>query len=702
MGNCISCCNKRDENLEQHGETYINEKSLSYIHKSNNLKAIRLGLEFGDDILLNDDTTKSIDNVTLYLESYRDLELKYIENGNNEIISELVLLREVPRLYLFSDNIKIRELAEKRENIYNELIKLGVDFTALHKENKEQLQEEEEVINPLLFQINSSSKTKSIPSDPLIISWKNKQRTNNICSNKLSSKRSSTLTPTIQTNMRNLINNYKWPEWLLDETYDVVKTNKYGSKYERKLTLTQLHILASREGIGVTQVYTYLDVEKVYLNKDENQVVIFFKSNKKSFFYTSPQAANIAQQIATRVQVRVSMEKSNDLLSSTMRSYTKENMLLLLNEISDESDKSNSSNFSSFASSLKNKVLPQELFKFIQSDPLLDVLTSNPISNVSKLMDIEKNSGKYRLQVAIRELLLDSTSSEGNTRRVFVEEFSKMNSNKTIEDYRIFIDGMHEYLFLNRGKMLCYIYNSGVIDENSYINSSSNLTDPLQELAINLLKQFDHKTLTIVSFIIYTIVEESVYLPLKTTLAKLLQNKNALELDNVLADKINQLSSKTQIEWKIGDNVSALSWNSAIFELEGIERNPTPTTKLNAIIRAVKAIYIEYRKEVLPRLTKKGNTDIAVGADDLLPIFLFVISNSNLINPLLNKELLWSLCNPDQLLGEAGYYLTLYTSAVDYIIHADINSLEYKDDDYDRTSVIQPHKNNEEIINGKR
>jgi hypothetical protein len=680
MGNCISCCYKIEKD-EQHRETYIDENSFKY-NKSKSISS--LGLDFGDDILLNNDTTKSIDNISLYLENYRNLESRSIENGNDGLISDLILLREKPRLYLFSDNIKIRELAKTREEIYTELNKLGVDFNTLNKDNKEkqkQPQEEQEIINPLLSQTKSSSlssKSKSLPTDPLFISWKNKQKTNNMS---IKNSNSKTLVKTNQNNTKPLINNHKWPEWLLDETYDVVKTNKYGSKYERKLTLTQIHILASREGIGVTQVYTYLDVEKVYLNKDESQVVIFFKTNKKSFFYTSPQAANIAQQIATRVQVRVSMEKSNDLISSIIRGYTKEKMLLLMNEISDESDKSNSSNFASFANILKNKVLPQELFGLIQSDPLLDVLPSNSASNISNLMDIEKNSGKYRLQVAIREILFDTTSPEGNTRRVFLEEFSIINNNKTIEDYRIWIDGMHEFLFLNRGPLLCYIYNSGLCGEPTQVNANSNLSESLQELALILLKNYDEETLSVVSFIVYTIVEESVYLPLKANLTNLLQNTNALEVDSVLSEKLTQLSSKTQLNWKICENnISSLSWNSAIFELEGIERNPTPTTKLNAIVRAAKAIYIEFRKEVLPRLTKQGKTDVVLGADDLLPIFLFVISNSNLRNPLLNKELLWNLCDPDQLLDEAGYYLTLYTSAVEYIIHADINTLDYSDD----------------------
>jgi hypothetical protein len=38
----------------------------------------------------------------------------------------------------------------------------------------------------------------------------------------------------------------------------------------------------------------------------------------------------------------------------------------------------------------------------------------------------------------------------------------------------------------------------------------------------------------------------------------------------------------------------------------------------------------------------------------LLPIFIYVLCRSNLQTPLRNKDLLWSLCHPDQLYGEPG------------------------------------------------
>lgn len=94
--------------------------------------------------------------------------------------------------------------------------------------------------------------------------------------------------------------------------------------------------------------------------------------------------------------------------------------------------------------------------------------------------------------------------------------------------------------------------------------------------------------------------------------------------------------------------------------------------RLQALVHAAKAIYSEFKCEVLPILrAQKGDslssTDAMLGADDFLPIFIFVVCQAHLLHPLWNKDLLWRLCHPDQLRGESGYYLTMYESAIEFI-----------------------------------
>lgn len=117
--------------------------------------------------------------------------------------------------------------------------------------------------------------------------------------------------------------------------------------------------------------------------------------------------------------------------------------------------------------------------------------------------------------------------------------------------------------------------------------------------------------------------------------------------------------------------------SSAIFELAGIERNPTPSLRLQALVHAAKAVYSEFKCELLPILrAEKGSLfaakDAALGADEFLPIFIFVVCRAGLVCPSFSRDLLWGLCHPDQLHGESGYYLTVYESALEFILGEEV------------------------------
>jgi len=138
--------------------------------------------------------------------------------------------------------------------------------------------------------------------------------------------------------------------------------------------------------------------------------------------------------------------------------------------------------------------------------------------------------------------------------------------------------------------------------------------------------------------------------------------------------KIKKLSKKSQLEWDIpADLVSPHGFQSAVFELAGLERNPTPTRRLNALVRTGKAICAEFKQHILPKLAEKGKKDVVLAADDMLPIFIYVICQTELKHPLLNRDLLWGICHPDLLHGECGYYLTVYESALHYITEQEID-----------------------------
>lgn len=96
----------------------------------------------------------------------------------------------------------------------------------------------------------------------------------------------------------------KWPEWLVDEQFEVCKHTKYGPRY-RVLRLTEFHILGIRGGSEITKSYAYLEVDQVYTKSSMNGIVVVlvFKDGR-CFHYASKMAAHIVQQITTRMKVR--------------------------------------------------------------------------------------------------------------------------------------------------------------------------------------------------------------------------------------------------------------------------------------------------------------------------------------------------------------------------------------------------------------
>ena len=128
------------------------------------------------------------------------------------------------------------------------------------------------------------------------------------------------------------------------------------------------------------------------------------------------------------------------------------------------------------------------------------------------------------------------------------------------------------------------------------------------------------------------------------------------------------LSSRKQHDWGIAPQFeSPLEWQNAVFELTTLEHNIAPCTQLMTLSRTAKAIYAEFKLVVLPKLIEAGKLDVHLGADDLVPIFLYVLSRSGLQQPILTNERMWALCHPGQLSRECGYYLTLFESCLDYI-----------------------------------
>jgi hypothetical protein len=138
----------------------------------------------------------------------------------------------------------------------------------------------------------------------------------------------------------------------------------------------------------------------------------------------------------------------------------------------------------------------------------------------------------------------------------------------------------------------------------------------------------------------------------------------------MLSEKVAYFAHRTQEQWGISaEYVSPLGWRSAIFILSSLEHNLIPAAQLQVLTRAVKAIYSEFKFAILPKLEAEGKTGVCIAADDLVPIFIFIFCQCKLQHPLQNRDMMWQLCHPDSLHGEGGYYLTVYESAIEFVLN---------------------------------
>lgn len=56
--------------------------------------------------------------------------------------------------------------------------------------------------------------------------------------------------------------------------------------------------------------------------------------------------------------------------------------------------------------------------------------------------------------------------------------------------------------------------------------------------------------------------------------------------------------------------------------------------------------------------------DLALGADDFLPLFVWVLVQSGMVTAEIEAEFMWGLLHSSLLSGEGGYYLTTLSSAI--------------------------------------
>jgi len=485
-----------------------------------------------------------------------------------------------------------------------------------------------------------------------------------------------------------------WPEWLTDVSYELTKVSRYLQKQPRKLLLTEYHCITLKDQQEIRRAIKYLDIVDIKLS---GTGAFSISTESTTFKYESTNSVHIVHQLKSRVNARNALEKSgfyySGLTSDRLRGYNLEEGNEIMKSIRSKIPttvvkSSNSRDIMQFAEALYDRTPMRKKIRESSSCPrdasvasISSVASIHTIverkwtdERIAGLFEIKPGSPENMVSEAIVKIINDSDEPEGYTREKFVDSFYK---NPNLDRLREFIATLYEHIVKSRWDHLMAVMlgsdatairgSTGVswdVDESAATEVSS----PMAVTGDTLHFDYEDEKLEeygpSLAFSIYSHVEESLYGSLEAILFPPVVLGKDFES---LKEKISRfkVSRSSQESWEISPKfVSRDGWRLAAIALAGIEGNFTPTRRMHALTRCMNLIMTEFNSN---QLDMTENVRVFLGADDLLPIFIYVLVHCDLDNPAVLPDLLWKLCHPDQVQGESGYYLTILESAISYL-----------------------------------
>ena len=158
-------------------------------------------------------------------------------------------------------------------------------------------------------------------------------------------------------------------------------------------------------------------------------------------------------------------------------------------------------------------------------------------------------------------------------------------------------------------------------------------------------------------------IEAEVYVPLRSILSKAIVNGWRPEDIQVSASS-RLLRDRSYDFFKIPEeNRREGDWIEARKILRNGTRKTLPCDKLRAIVECAREINRNHEETV----DNNNKPNSSLSADELVPIFIFVVVNADIERPCSLSALLQNVCNSEAKIGELGYYLSTFEAAVNYI-----------------------------------
>ena len=450
--------------------------------------------------------------------------------------------------------------------------------------------------------------------------------------------------------------------------YDVVKHGKYKRKLKRRLILEEGELVNAYRNGTATKSFPYWQISDAILVNHARLRLQFRDYHDIS--YQSNRAPKIMSDIQVRLEiVKVILHKQEQL--EVISNFAKHMGIWGVIEEGEVS-----------------KISREKLLEGGQKKEIEGKKKARPdrrLSRVEKMagLAVEEQLGiEEDVQMFVSKVIHDKATDEGRTRLDFINNADKLFSDSIkdagvlgenvkvgsgddnedgfdeVEEERLsiliqpltrvrqFVEGMKQYVLNNHNDEI----------ENILKMSESRSSENESELGSSTEEKFEK-----IDIVLTKCAEDSMVRPLYPIILKTCDAIVSKETTMQWRHAYGILCTKSQDFFEIKkEYIDPDNWLDAVFHCSDVGIAKLPTEKLEALLDSVHAIYKRFK--VLNPEEKS-----VLGADDFLPIFMFVISRSGLDCAFHDKEFMVNLSSI--VSGEGAYYISTLEAALAYMIN---------------------------------
>ena len=440
---------------------------------------------------------------------------------------------------------------------------------------------------------------------------------------------------------------------LPEVTHHVIKHGRLRRKMKRLLILKSNCIVNAKPNGEETNTFRYQDIVDAMLVKHDRLRLQF--KNYHDLYYQSALAPQVHSDIHVRLEICRVLEK-------------KEEQLDIIKKVSGHMETWGVGGSATFRR--KETASPATN---AGARTLSDREKNRRKSRIELLAGVAEDSLENQVRMYVQTLIHNESTDEGRTRFCFVENANELFARDTAESLkpggnqvaeesdeaarisllvkplvtlRQFVDGMRDYILE---------HHAAKFEE---LVASDMLLNPTKEGAKD-------GGISAVSRVVTKCAEESMVQVLSD---KIFSAVDAIVTHDAAASWSQRyaiLCSKPQSFFNIKKEFQCnQNWHSAVTACTDLTMATLPSDKLEALMETARCIYDRF-KELQPKIT--------LGADDFVPIFMFVLSRARADRALHDCVVIVHLCPEQMMSGECTYYMSTFEAAVEYMAKMDVD-----------------------------